>query len=400
MRAAGSELSHDSLRSFDNPVLGRVLRWRNSMAREFTLGIEEEFQIIDGETGDLRCVVSEMLDANTALDEVELQRELHQSMVEVATGICANIQEVRRGVIKNRRAVSKIAARTGRRIGAASTHPFARWQEQVIDNSERYVSLVGELQDIARANLIFGLHVHVGLPDREEAIAIYNSARYFLPHLLALSTSSPFFNGRKTGLKSYRTQIFARLPRTGIPERFESLGEFERFVTTLVQTGCIDDGRRIWWDIRPHPTYETLEFRICDVPTSVDDVVSIAALVQAIVAKLTKLHRSNLTFNIHRTAFMEENKWRAARYGVAGSLIDFGKAREKPFCRLAEEILEFVDEVVDDLDSRTEVEGILRIVEHGTSADKQLEVFEQTGGNFQAVVDYIVQETMRGVGDE
>jgi carboxylate-amine ligase len=365
-------------------------------ASEFTIGIEEEFQIIDPETCELRCVVSELIESNSPLDEVELQRELHQSMVEVATGICSNVAEARRDVLRNRRAVDRVARRVGMRIGAAATHPFAKWQDQVISDTARYSALVGELQDVARANLIFGMHVHVGIPDREEAIAVFNSVRYFLPHFLALSTSSPFFNGRKTGLHSTRTLIFQRLPRTGIPERFESYGEYERFVAMLVDTGCIDDGRRIWWDIRPHPTFSTLEFRICDLPTRIDDVVSIAALIQAVVAKLTRLHRDNLAFNVHRTAMINENRWRAARYGVSGNLLDLGKGKEVPMRELAEEILSFVDDVVDELDSREEVEGVRRILEDGTSEDQQLAVFEQTG-DMKAVVEYVIDETMHGV---
>jgi len=364
---------------------------------EFTLGIEEEFQIIDPGTGDLKCVITELLDSQTPLDSVELQTEFHQSTVEVATGICDDIKDARRDVIKNRLTVARIAERSGMCIGAASTHPFAEWQAQSVSDQTRYIELAGEMQDVIRANLIFGMHVHVGIPCREEAIAVYNSARYFLPHLLALSASSPFFNGRKTGLHSTRTLLFQRMPRTGIPARFESYGEFERFVQTLIRTGCIDDARRIWWDIRPHPTYDTLEFRICDLPTRVEDVLSIAALVQGIVAKLTKLHRENLSFAVHRTALMNENKWRAARYGVRGKLINFGKLAEAPFISLVDELLEFVDDVVDELGSRAEVEGIRRIAECGTSADEQLRVFDESGGDFRAVVDHIVQETMQGV---
>ena len=364
---------------------------------EFTLGIEEEFQIIDPDTGELRCVVSELIESNTALDEVQLQRELHQSMVEVATGICANIKEARRDVCRNRRAVARIAERVGMRIGAASTHPFSRWQEQTISDSDRYLDLVGEFQDVARANLIFGMHVHVGIPDRDEAIAVFNSARYFLPHFLALSTSSPFWGGRKTGLQSTRTLIFKRLPRTGIPGRFESYGAFERFVSTLVQCGCIDDGRRIWWDIRPHPTFATLEFRVCDLPTDIDHVIAIAALIQAVVAKLTRLHRMNLSFNVHRTDLMNENKWRAARYGVGGDLIDLGEGCQKSFAALTGELLEFVDDVVDDLDSRAECQSVLEIVKNGTSADRQLEIYESSGGSYKAVVDDIVERTCEGL---
>jgi carboxylate-amine ligase len=370
------------------------------MANEFTLGIEEEFQIIDPKTRELRCVISELMESSAVLGDTQLQTELHQSTVEVATDICADITEARANVIRNRRAVADLAANVGMRIAAASTHPFARWQDQTLSDSERYSQLVGELQDVARANLIFGMHVHVGIPDRDEAIAVYNSARYFLPHFLALSVSSPFFDGRATGLQSSRTSIFQRLPRTGIPERFEDYDQFEKFVTTLVETGCIDNGRRIWWDIRPHPTFDTLEFRICDLPTRVDHVISIAALIQAVVAKLTQIHRQNLSFAIHRTALMNENKWRAARYGVSGALIDLGKHKAVPFRALGEEILEFVDDVVDELGSREEVQGIRDILKDGTSADHQLRVFEETGGDFRAVVDYVLDETMRGVDHE
>lgn len=366
----------------------------------FTLGIEEEFQIIDPRTRELRCVISRLMESHTPVDEVQLRGELHQSMVEVATDVCRNIKEARANVIRNRRAVARVADRVGMKIAAASTHPFARWEEQVTSVAERYVQIVGELQDMARANLIFGLHVHVGIPDRDEAIAVYNQARYFLPHILALTTSSPFFKGRRTGLQSTRTLIWQRIPRTGLPGRFESYGEFESFVDTLIRTGCIDDGRRIWWDIRPHPTFSTLEVRICDLPPRVDDVIAVAALIQAVVAKLTDLHRRNLSFAVHRTALMNENKWRAARYGVNGKLIDFGKRIEVPFSDLSEELLEFVDDVVDELGSRQELQGIRRIVREGTSADKQLQVFEETNGDLEAVVDHILEETMRGVSLE
>ena len=367
------------------------------MAQDLTLGVEEEFQIIDPATRELKNVISEMIESQTPLDEITLQPELHQSVVEVATGICEDIHAVRRDVIKNRATAARIAERVGVKIAAASTHPFSLWEDQNISDKERYTQSVEEMQDAARGNLIFGLHVHVGIEDKELAIDVYNQARYFLPHLLALSTSSPFFNGRKTGLCSARTLIFKRLPRTGIPDRFFSYGEFESFINTLVATGCIDNGRRVWWDLRPHPTYSTLEFRICDLPTLVDDTVAIAGLVQAICAKMIRLRKQNLSFNPYRVGMLEENKWRAARYGVKGKLIDWGKKKEIPFVDLAEQLIEFVDEVLDELGSRKEVEHILNIVRDGTSADRQLEVYERTGGDLKAVVDSILEETMRGV---
>jgi carboxylate-amine ligase len=367
------------------------------MTRDFTIGVEEEFQIIDPKSRELMSLITQMMEANTPLDEISLQPELHQSVVEVATGICDDVQAVRREVIKNRRQAARIAERVGVRIGAASTHPFSSWEDQQISRKERYIQSVEEMQDAARGNLIFGLHVHIGIEDKDLLMAVYNSARYFLPHLLALSCSSPFFDGRKTGLRSTRTLIFKRLPRTGIPERFWSYAEFESFINTLVKTRCIDDGRRVWWDLRPHPTYSTLEFRICDLPTLAEDTVTLAAAAQAITAKLAWLHRKNLTFNLHRVGMMDENKWRAARYGVRGKLIDWGKKEEVPFSQLAEELIAFCAEVVDDLGSRKELDGITRIAETGTSADRQLEAYEQSGGDLKAVVDFILEETMRGV---
>ncbi|MBT8494437.1 MAG: carboxylate-amine ligase [Deltaproteobacteria bacterium] len=366
------------------------------MAGDFTIGIEEEFQIIDPKTRELCGVVSELVEAQTEIDQVSIQHELHQSMVEVATGICKDVHEARAEVEANRRTLARIAARANMAIGAASTHPMACWEDQPTSKAERYTQIVLELQDMARATLIFGMHVHVGIQDKDELISVYNQARYFLPHLLALSTSSPFMRGRRTGLHSTRTHMFQRLPRTGIPDRFESYSDFEGFVETLIRTQCIGDHRRLWWDVRPHPTFSTLEFRICDLPTRVDDVITIAALIQAIVVKLVRLHRQNLSFAKHRTEMMSENKWRAARYGVRGQLIDFRKRTEVPFSALASELLEFVDDVVDDLGSRKEAEGIERICSEGTSADKQIQVFEKTG-KLEPVVDYILEDTLRGV---
>lgn len=366
------------------------------MPREFTLGVEEEFQIIDPQTRELRSLISQLIEAHTPLDEITLQPELHQSVVEVATGICEDVDAVRRDIIKNRRAAHRIAQRVGVRIAAASTHPFSLWEQQEISDKERYTQSVEEMQDAARGNLIFGLHVHVGISNRELAIDVFNQARYFLPHLLALSTSSPFFNGRQTGLCSTRTLIFKRLPRTGIPDQFHSYGEFERFVDALVTTGCIDNGRRVWWDLRPHPTYSTLEFRICDLPPLVEDCVSIAAVIQALCVKLAWLRKRNMSFNTYRVGQLEENKWRAARWGAKGKLVDWGKGAEVPFERLAEELAEFVDEVVDGLGSRAAVEGIMRIAKNGTSADRQLAKYKETG-DLRDVVDQLLEETLVGV---
>ncbi len=256
-----------------------------------------------------------------------------------------------------------------------------------------------DLRIVARANLIFGLHVHIGVEDRETAIHLMNAARYFLPHILALSTNSPFWLGMDTGLKSYRCKVFDKFPRTNIPDTFQSWGEYERFVNLLVKTNCIDNAKKIWWDIRPHPHFPTLEFRICDVPMRADETIAITALIQATIAKLYKLHSANQSFRIYERALLMENKWRALRYGLDGKLIDFGKQTEVPVRDLIYEYLQFVDDVVDELDSREEINYIHRILEHGTGADRQLRIFQETG-DLTKVVDYIVYETEAGLTAE
>jgi carboxylate-amine ligase len=253
------------------------------------------------------------------------------------------------------------------------------------------------MQLLARANLIFGLHVHVGIQDRALAFQIMNEARYFLPHILALSTNSPFWLGRNSGLKSFRTKIFDRFPRTNIPEYFDSPAEFDEFVRILVKTNCIDNGKKIWWDVRPHPFFDTIEFRICDIPMRLDETVTLAALVQAICVKLYRLRLQNLGFRRYRRGLILENKWRASRYGIEGKLIDFGKEAEVPFPELVAEMLEFVDDVVDELGSRREVEAVNWILQNGTGADRQLRVYEAAGGDLRKVVDYICEETAHGL---
>ncbi len=366
------------------------------MQGELTIGIEEEFQIIDPETRELDSFITEMVDASQRLSDVELKPELHQSVVEVGTAICSDIRQAREEVIRNRFEASKVARAVGKRIGAASTHPFSLWKDQPISIGDRYQNLLDEYQDVVRANLIFGMHVHVGITDHEDAIAVYNAARYFLPHLLALSTSSPFFEGRNTGLKSFRSLIWKRLPRTDIPDRFRSYQEFESFVNLLVKTKCIDDGRRIWWDVRPHPLFSTIEFRVCDLPTRVDETIAIAALIQALVAFLIRLHRRNQDWREYIPALIQENKWRALRYGVDATLIDFGKQEEVSFRELGRELVEMVRPMAEELDSVHELEGIVRILDEGTGADRQLQVYEETG-DMKAVVDSILEESVMGV---
>jgi len=362
------------------------------MAHRFTVGVEEEFQIVDPTTWDLRSHVSQLLESGTPSLGEQIKREMHQSIVEVGTPICADVAQIEREVLRMRSELCSAADRVGLAVAAAGTHPFSNWIDQVISPGERYENIVEELQQLARSLLIFGLHVHVAMPDRTTAIDIMNAARYFVPHLLALSTSSPFWMGRDTGLKSYRTTIFRRFPRTGIPDHFGSWSEYENYVNLLVDLHCIDDGKKIWWDIRPHPTFGTLEFRVCDVPTRVEETVTIAALAQAIVVKLHRLYTRNMGFRLYRRALIEENKWRAARWGLDGNLIDFGKRVEVPMRALALELLEFIDDVVDDLGSRQYVDYVHAILRDGTSADRQLRVYRETN-DLRAVVQHIVAET-------
>jgi carboxylate-amine ligase len=363
---------------------------------QFTLGIEEEFQIVDPETRELRSRVSEILEDGKPLLGEQVKPEMIQSMIEVGTGICKDIQAARADITNLRGVLAGLARKKGLEIVAAGTHPFSHWHDQKIFDNERYNLIVEENQIIARSLLTFGLHVHVGIADPDRAIQIMNAVRYMLPHMLALSTSSPFWVGKQTGLKSYRSEVFTRMPRTGIPDHFESGSSFQNYVSLLIETGCIDDGKKIYWDVRPHPFFPTLEFRICDIPTRVDDTIAIAALFQALVAKVNRLLDQNLTFRPHHKMLIEENKWRAVRYGLDGKMIDFGKGKEVPTRDVIREVLAFVDEVVDDLGSRAEIEHIYTILERGTSADEQLRVWQETG-NLKAVVDHLIETTMEKV---
>jgi glutamate---cysteine ligase / carboxylate-amine ligase len=366
------------------------------MAHAFTVGVEEEFQIVDPETCELRSHVSALLASSAPAFGDQVKREMHQSIVEVGTKICSGVEELAEEIIRNRRDLADAAERVGLRIAAAGTHPFSNWMDQVISPGERYENIVEELQQLARSLLIFGLHVHVAVPDGAAMIELMNEARYFLPHLLALSTSSPFWIGRDTGLKSFRTAVFRRFPRTGIPDHFSSWSEYEGYVSTLIELHCIDNGKKIWWDLRPQPTFGTLEFRICDVPTAPRAAIAIAALAQAIIVKLYRLRLKNLGFRRYHRALIEENKWRAARWGIDGKLIDFGSRREVPMRELSLELLEFVDDVVDELKSRREIEYVRTILSEGTSAEKQVQVYRETG-DLRAVVRALVDETRASV---
>ena len=362
---------------------------------ELTIGIEEEYQLVDPESRQLTSYVQEFLEEGRLVLEDQIKPELMQSQVEVGSKICHTIAEARDEVVRLRRAVSELAAGHGLVVAAASTHPFSSWKQQEITRNERYVKHLAALAEVARRMLIFGMHVHVGIADRDLLIDVMDQARYFLPHVLALSTSSPFWHGRETGLKSYRSIVFENLPRTGLPPDFASWNEYSRFVDILIETGSIDEPTKIWWDVRPHPKFPTLEFRVSDICTKVDETICIAALLQAIVAKLIMLRQRNQSWRRYRHHLIEENKWRAVRYGTQGEMIDFGMGKAVPMSQLVEEILDWVDEVLDELGCREEAEYARTIVTEGSSADRQLAVWRQTG-SLEAVVDNVVEETLAG----
>ncbi len=362
---------------------------------QFTLGIEEEYQVIDPETRELISHEQKIVEVAAKHLDDQVKAEMHQAVVEVGTRICTDIVDARAQLTDLRKTICQIAGDLGFHIGAAGTHPFSEWEKQLITPNPRYEEIVKELQDTARSNLIFGLHVHVGIKDKAMALHIVNSMRYFLPHLYALSTNSPFWEGRNTGFKSFRSKVFDKFPRTGIPDMFQSVDQYENYVNLLVKTRCIDNPKKIWWDIRAHPFFPTVEIRICDIPMTIEETICISALIQALVAKLHKLRTQNLNFINYHRALINENKWRAGRYGLEGKMIDFGKEEEVDTCVLIEEMLDFVDEVVDELGTRNEMNKIREMLKKGTGADRQLAVYEETK-DLTKVVDYIIEQTRIG----
>src|ERR1700712_2384784 len=347
----------------------------NISFKNFTVGVEEEYMVLDPQTRELKSHEQKIVLEGQKFLKDKVKAEMHQAVVEVGTDICQDIEEAFKDVASLRGNIAQIAGDMGLWVGASGTHPFSHWENQLITDHVRYNQLVNELQEAARSNLIFGLHVHVGMEDRKMAIHIANTARYFLPHVYALSTNSPFWEGRDTGYKSFRTKVFDKFPRTGIPDYFESLEAYENYVKLLVKTNCIDNAKKIWWDLRVHPFFNTVEFRICDVPLTVHETIAIAALFQAICAKLYKLKLQNLNFIMYPRILINENKWRAGRYGIDGTLIDFGKETEVNTRVLIYELLDFIDDVLDDLGSRHAISYVHKILEQGTGADRQLAIF-------------------------
>ncbi len=364
--------------------------------KTFTLGVEEEYMVLDPETRELKSHEQKIVHEGQKVIKDKVKAEMHQAVVEVGTDICADADEAWQDVAALRKTISDIAGGLGFAMGAAGTHPFSHWESQLITDHIRYNELVNELQEAARSNLIFGLHVHVGMENREMANHIANSTRYFLPHIYALSTNSPFWEGRLTGYKSFRTKVFDKFPRTGIPEAFDSIEAYENYVKLLVKTNCIDNAKKIWWDLRVHPFFNTVEFRICDIPLTVDETITIATLFQAVCARIYLLRSKNLNFIQYSRALLNENKWRASRYGIDGRMIDFGKEEEVNTRALLYELLDFIDPVIDHLGSRHRLAHIHKILENGTGADRQLKIFEESK-NLVSVVDYIRQQFLAGI---
>jgi len=360
-----------------------------------TIGIEEEYQIVDPVDGKLRSFITQSLEEDhRVLREFDFEPKMRQSVIEIGTKICRTPAEASEELVKIRRGVAELAARNGQRIIAAGAHPhYAPADSPAHPGQESFMGVKQDERDQAIKHLSFSTHVHITVEDRDFLIDAMNVSRYLLPHVLALSTSSPFWQGYDSGLKSYRSIYQRNFPRTGIPRVFSSWSDYTQLVDTLIRTDCMRDGRDIWWDLRPNWEYPTLEFRICDVCTRVEEAICIAAIFQAIVAKLWKLRHDNMTFRVYPHDLIEENKWRAARFGLDGRLIDFGKQKELPARELIAEMVSwFIDDVVDDLGSRKYVNYAFTIMDGGTSADRQLATLKRTG-SMQAVVQQLIEET-------
>jgi glutamate---cysteine ligase / carboxylate-amine ligase len=368
----------------------------------FSIGIEEEYLLVDKETRDLAPEPPEALlvKAEEAL-RGQVSAEFLRSQIEVGTHVCHSVQEARDQLVELRSTVGSIADEFGLAPIASSTHPFAHWESQHHTDKERYNVLAKDLQHVARRLVICGMHVHVGIEDDDLRIDLLGQAPYFLPHLLALSTSSPFWQGMQTGLKSYRLSVFDELPRTGIPHSFSSFSEYERTIELMVSAGLIEDATKIWWDMRPSARFPTLEMRITDVCPLIEDTVAIAALYRCILRLLYRLRRQNQRWRHYPPFLIRENRWRAQRYGIEQGMVDFGKGAIVPFDTLLEELFDLVAEDAAYFGCTAEVAHARTIVQRGTSADRQLARYEAVktlGGSehaaLVAVVDEIVEETM------
>jgi glutamate---cysteine ligase / carboxylate-amine ligase len=371
----------------------------------WTIGIEEEYLMVDCDTGDLATkeLGALMLACQKELKDL-VRPEFLQSQVEVATSICTTVAEAREQLAWMRKTIAKVAQDFNMAPIAASTHPNADWDKQAHTDAERYHAFAHDMQAVVRRLIISGMHVHVGIHDDDMRIDLMNQVTYFLPHLLALSTSSPFWRGHNTGMKCYRLSVFDELPRTGIPEHFDTYSEYQKNVNALINVGSIKDASMMWWDIRPAVKFPTLEMRITDVCTTLDDAIAIAALYQCLLRMLYRLRRSNQRWRTYRILLIHENRWRAQRYGIDAGLIDFGKGELVPFDHLLEELLDMLAEDAEALGCTTEIASLRDILKRGTSSHRQIKIFEKAKENgaddveaSRAVAKWLITETLRGL---
>lgn len=360
---------------------------------ELTIGVEEEYQVVDPDSRELQSIITHFRAQNQLeVYNREIMSELHQSIVEMGTGICHRADEVLAELQSQRRYIRDLARAKNWQMVAASTHPISRWEAQDISPYERYRDITNEYQIIARRMLIWGMHVHIGISNKDFLIDVMNITRYFLPHILALTTSSPFWSGLETGLKSYRVHIGEDFPRSGTPDILASWAAYEALARTLIQTRCIPDTSKIWWNVRPHHTFPTLEFRISDICPRIKEGVAIAALFQALVLWVWKLRSQNVSFRLYKSDLINENKWRASLAGLDCKFVDLGNKEEVPARTAIRDLLVLLDEEISELDSKHHIEEVYRILEVGTSADRQLAVYRDTG-DLKQVVDHLVEET-------
>jgi len=371
----------------------------------FTIGIEEEYLLVDRETGALiREAPPTMLDECKKLLEGQVTPEFFQSQIEVGTHVCHTIQDARDELSRLRRAVSDVANAHDLAIIAASTHPFSATDSQKHTDKDRYAILVRDMQAVARRMVISGMHVHVAIEDADMRIDLMNQTRYILPHLLAITTSSPFWEGTNTGLMSYRIAVWNELPRTGLPEQFSSFAEFKRHADILIDAGVIEDSSKIWWDIRPSMRFPTLEMRISDLCTHLEDAICVAALYRCWLRMLYRLRRSNQRWRTYANLLLNENRWARQRYGFERGLIDYGKGKIVPYAQLLDELLDFIQEDAEHFGCVKEVRHARTILGQGTSAHWQVRTYNEAKSSgaddteaLRAVVKMLIQETLRGV---
>jgi carboxylate-amine ligase len=368
------------------------------LTARYTIGIEEEFQIVDRNTGQLSSQIVSILDKGTPFFGEQIKPEMLQPTVELISKVYPDITVARSETQRLRAKLASLLAVDGLALISAGTNPGGIWTEQLVTPHPRYHELLEEFQDVAQSILIFGLHIHIAVENNEIALTLMNQLRTWLPHLLAFSSNSPFWAGRFTGLKSYRTVVWKRLPRSGLPDSFQTWSDYERYVQTLINTGCIDNAKKIWWDIRPHPFFGTVEFRIFDMPLTLDDVIALAAVCQSLVAKQSWLNKRGIETYVVPRYFLEENKWRAMRYGLDAEIVDFEHERTLSMRDSFHRLLDMVDDVADDLGTRPDLNYVRKLLDdpRGTGADRQIALYKKTG-SLHAVYQYLLQQTMEGI---